>query len=352
MIKILLVQYPGMTGCIYFRQLQPHTYLDLHYKNFQVENIISTRFLTDDQLKQYSLIQFHKNFVPDKSVDDFSIFDRIKKLGIKIMVDFDDYWSVPQTHRLYNKYKEDNFPERYRNMLKKADYVSVTTTELAEKVKPFNKQVYIFPNALDVQSKLLNPVKTYTDNIMRFGYMGGVDHKGDVALMQGLNTRLIQMKLPYRLYLFGFNKKNQAYIDYANILSDNGQSFDNIKLFEPLKIPEYLMYYNMINVSLVPLENNLFNNLKSELKLIEAGFFRKAVICSNVYPYKSLLKNKVNCLVIEPGDKRWDKKIKYLVQNPGLAKELGENLYLDVTGKFSLEKVTRYRAQVYEQLLA
>jgi glycosyltransferase involved in cell wall biosynthesis len=93
------------------------------------------------------------------------------------------------------------------------------------------------------------------------------------------------------------------------------------------------------------LEENSFNQYKSELKLIEAGFFKKPVIVSNVAPYTELTDN---CLAVNTRSD-WYSHCKKLIDNPELGKDLGEKLYHSVA-KFSLEKVNQSRMKFYSDV--
>jgi glycosyltransferase involved in cell wall biosynthesis len=98
---------------------------------------------------------------------------------------------------------------------------------------------------------------------------------------------------------------------------------------------------------LVPLEANRFNRYKSELKMIEAGFFKKAVIVSNVDPYRRLITSK-NCLKVE-SQSDWFKHCKRLIENRSLATDLGEALYESVQ-KYSIDIVNKKRYKFYQDV--
>jgi len=99
----------------------------------------------------------------------------------------------------------------------------------------------------------------------------------------------------------------------------------------------------------VPLVNNFFNSMKSELKIVEAGFMRKAAIVSDVEPYRSLLTDS-NCLKVSVKP-HWKKRMQRLINNPRQAEDLGEALYETVKDKFDLIQVTRRREQFYKSIL-
>ena len=93
---------------------------------------------------------------------------------------------------------------------------------------------------------------------------------------------------------------------------------------------------------------NKFNNLKSELKLIEAGFFKKAVIVDNVHPYRDLIKHKENALVVNKYTD-WYKHCKYLLNNPNAVTDLGEALY-ETVQPYHIKEVNKKRLKFYRDV--
>jgi glycosyltransferase involved in cell wall biosynthesis len=143
--------------------------------------------------------------------------------------------------------------------------------------------------------------------------------------------------------LFGYDG-TYVYNHYADILNKNG----NFDVFKGLPIYSYPQFYNLMDCSLVPLEENNFNKYKSELKLIEAGFFKKAVIVSNVHPYKKVI-NKDNCLTVN-NSTDWSRHCQRLIDNPSQAKDLGEALHESVK-QYSIDIVNKKRYKFYQDVL-
>jgi len=106
--------------------------------------------------------------------------------------------------------------------------------------------------------------------------------------------------------------------------------------------------------------NGIINH-NSQLKVIEAGFHKKALIASEIGPYtidlKHCLKNGEfvdgNALLVP--EKRnhsdWAAHIKKLVNNPNLIKDMGERLYETVKDTYDLRQVTKTRADFYKSFL-
>ena len=84
----------------------------------------------------------------------------------------------------------------------------------------------------------------------------------------------------YREYLLNF--KQEEYKDVAN---------EPYRRVWTKPITSYASNYNLFDISLAPLEENLFNKVKSQLKVIEAGFHKKAIIAQDFGPYQIDLVN-------------------------------------------------------------
>jgi glycosyltransferase involved in cell wall biosynthesis len=126
-------------------------------------------------------------------------------------------------------------------------------------------------------------------------------------------------------------------------------------------VTSYAKNYSKFDISLSPIQNHIFNRMKSQLKVIEAGFYKKALIASNVGPYTIDLKHALhqgkftdgNALLVNENNNHsdWAKNIKKLVDNPSMIVDLGERLYETVKDKYDLNNVTRERYQFYKSLI-
>ena len=122
-------------------------------------------------------------------------------------------------------------------------------------------------------------------------------------------------------------------------------------------VTSYAKNYSKFDVSLSPIKNTMFNRMKSQLKVIEAGFYKKAIIASNIGPYTIDLKHCMengnfvdgNAILINEARNHadWAKFIEKLVKNPNLIKDMGERLYETVKDKYDLKNVTNDRRQFY-----
>lgn len=404
-IRILVIPSDNY-GCGRFRSIWPHAYIQEHYSDmFDIDIIFQQNFpqdiSLDEFINRYDIIHLHKQL--DK---DCQFIKMAKYLGKKVIVDIDDHYNLGNDHPMSITAKKERWQDPIINHLKLADYVTTTTDIFANVLKKHNKNVVVFPNAIDPSSEQFIPHPTKSDKI-RFGLICGSSHLNDIKLLDGLVNQLPKDVLDkIQFVLCGFDThgtrtiyypdgkvekreilpQESVWYEYEKIMTNNFKSVSEphknfLHMFVPnseypdieheayrrcwtKNIEEYCQHYNNIDVLLVPLKENEFNAVKSELKFIEAGFFHKAVIAQNFGPYtigsKSMFEkgNKFNedgnCLLVETSKnhKQWAKYIKKLVENPELIEKLGENMYNHVKDTYNIETVAKARVELYKKMMS
>ena len=108
---------------------------------------------------------------------------------------------------------------------------------------------------------------------------------------------------------------------------------------------------------MAPIKNHMFNRMKSQLKVIEAGFYKKAIIASNIGPYTIDLKHALkygefvdgNALLVDESRNHsdWAKYVKKLVKNSSWAEDLGERLYETVKDTYDLNHIYHINSALY-----
>jgi glycosyltransferase involved in cell wall biosynthesis len=374
-MKILLVTSPRTTGLNYHRQIVPFSAMDIDLHVIQKWD----EEATDEFLKEFQCVSFLRSINLDGKTTE--IAERIKKLGLKVHFDIDDYWKLPSSHPLYKGYKAQNVEQQVMEAIKVSDFVTTTTEYLATRIKEINKNVYVLRNAINPEEPQWEIVNLPND-LTRFGYIAGVHHNKDVKVVAPAIQKALKEIKDIQVSVAGFNvnvypngmKQINCYYKEVEMLFT-----DNLKLIRDLQYKEYLKantpeqneltndknykrlwgldcfnygkLYNFIDVSLVPLEQNMFSACKSELKLIEAGFMKKAVIVSNVKPY-DLIINDSNCLSVHPSRNHidWLLNIRKLCKEPNLRDDLASQLYEDVKDKYHIKTVNVERKQIFDKL--
>lgn len=340
-MKIFIALQERFAGCGFYRLYQPHNRLG---KTKKLDVLISPGLENNGGWvpMDFDLAIFHKGYFCFKTIA------KLKSLGIPVIVDFDDWWRLDTEHVFYKDYLQDDSSDKMVRLAREADYLTCTTERLAIELRRVNPNVTVIPNAWDSDYPQCEPKRAKESKLI-FGYLGGHCHSKDVVQLHGVNNRLSSEFSNYKFRLMGVDG-SEVYNQYSMVMSDNGalapSHFDWI---EKADIWHYPQFYNHLDVSLVPLVNNKFNSLKSELKLIEAGFMKKAVVVDNVHPYRDMIKHKHNAMVVNKyGD--WYKNIKYLIKNPQAVIDLGEALHETVQG-YDIDIVNEKRYNFYKDVL-
>jgi glycosyltransferase involved in cell wall biosynthesis len=350
------------------------------------------------------------NFGPYEKMAE--LLERTKQLGIVTIMDLDDYWAPGPHHPAYLMIKKQGIPEKIVGNLKVAENITTTTDIFAEEIGKLNQNVYVLPNAIDPNEKQYVPKPEKSDRI-RIGWLGGSSHMEDLKLLEGLVGKLKGDKLldQIQFVLCGYDlrgvitmidqktgqqtqraikphesvwyKYEQIFTDNFSIVSDEYKKhllsftkdeYEDV-MNEPYRrvwtkpISTYATNYNLFDISLAPLSEHLFNKVKSQLKVIESGFHKKALVAQDFGPYQIDLVNAyqkpekkkahptfnkdANAYLVpsHKNHKQWYQHLKKLITNPEQIELLSNNLYETVKDTYSIEAVSKQRRELYLNLL-
>lgn len=336
-------------GVEYHRLLIPYVNLakthqiELHQTN--EVNIEKT------DLTQFHLVVFSR--VLSNFGNDDGVLAQLQKAGIPFIVDVDDYWILPTNHLLYLQWQQRKMTQRIELALRHATAVTTTTPHLASQIRRLNKNVVIAPNAIDpVQPQFIH--RATRAETVRVGWVGGLCHTDDIPLLQRGFSRLYEEKdlqRKYSVHLCGYSPQNFDVWGYYEDIFTAGQSRINYHRVPGKDVRNYATMYNGLDVCIVPLVDTPFNRCKSPLKLLEAGWFKKPCVVSEVYPYTLMGQHYQNLLFVQNNKVDWHKYIKKLIENPSLRQDLGEALHETVKENYMIDKVNVVRGQVVEKII-
>lgn len=403
--KVLVVP-SDRTGCGSFRSINPHIALEEKYPDeFSIDIDYEPQVNNDEWLKQYDIIHYHRTLGPYEQMNE--ILSRLDKLGIVSIMDLDDYWSPGQHHPSYFIIKKHKLDTLIFGNIKNARNITTTTQIFADEIAKTNKNVFVIPNAINPKEKQYIPKPERSDRI-RIGWLGSSSHLKDLEILERPISQIgndKEMLKKVQFVLCGFDLRGtmtmidektgketnrpilpheSVWYQYEKIFTDNysivspeykefllqfkREEYPNVDN-EPYRrvwtkpISSYASNYNLFDISLAPLEENIFNLVKSQLKLEESGFHKKALIAQNYGPYKIDGKNAIeyggewnkdgNSILIDTNrnHKNWYKAMTKLIENPELIKQLSDNLYDTVKDTYSDEKVAEIRYNLYKKLL-
>ena len=403
MSKINVLVVPSdKTGVGKFRSVDPHVFLqNLYPDDFHIDIIYDVPMNNMEFWKKYQIIAFHRSITPDFEAS-HELIQKLNGMGIVTIDDMDDYWMPTKEHPIHDVIRFNKINEKITANLKVAKYVTTTTSIFADEIMKLNKNVVIFPNAINPNEPQFKEPTPESDKL-RIGWLGGSSHLHDLQLLDQSFSKLTQYKDKLQYVLCGFDTRgsvteinaqtgehkkrdilphetvwaqyekiftqnystvSEDYKKYLNVFSTEG--YPN-EMNEPYlrvwtrPVQSYAKNYSKFDVSLAPIKNHIFNRMKSQLKVIEAGFYKKAIIASNLGPYTIDLKHSLdhgnfvdgNALLVDENRNHsdWAKFIEKLVKNPNMAKDMGERLYETVKDKYDLNVVTKARAEFYKSIV-
>ena len=372
-----------------------------HSDDFHVDIDYDPKINDINYWKNYDIVHFHRSIGNDYN-QSVSIIQNLNNMGIVTIMDLDDYWLPTKEHPIHQLVIQHKLHEKIIANLKVARYVTTTTSVFATEISKLNKNVFVLPNAINPKEPQFSQETEKSDKL-RFGWLGGSSHLHDLKLLDGTFSKLSTLKDKFSVYLCGFDTRGTV----TEINKDTGEQkqreikpeetvwaryeeifTNNYKLVSPehknllmkfeqsdliskdeyfynrvwtKPVTTYASNYRWFDVSLAPIKNHIFNRVKSQLKVIEAGFYKKAIIASNIGPYTIDLKHALNqgnftdgnALLVDEvkNHSDWAKYMKKLIENPNWAFDLGERLYETVKDTYDLNKVTSDRAELYKQLV-
>jgi len=401
--KIRVLVLPSdSSGVGKYRSLDPHIMLqNLYPDDFHVDIDYQPKIDDQNYWKQYQIVHFHRN-IGQNYEDSPRLIEQLKSIGIIVIMDVDDYWLPTKEHPIHHLIIKNQIHKKIIDNVKASSYVTTTTEIFANEIRKFNKNTLIFPNAINPREEQFNEPTLPSEKI-RVGWLGGSSHLHDLKLLDGMVNKLKPQQDKLQFYLCGFDTRGTVteinkntgeemrrpikpeetvWVKYEHIFTDNykiitptyktfldkfndddylGWQNENYVRVWTKPTTSYAKNYSKFDISLSPIVDHVFNRMKSQLKVIEAGFYKKAIIASNVGPYTIDLKHAVNggsfvdgnALLVDKHKNHsdWVKNIKLLVNNPNMIKDLGERLYETVKDTYDLNIVTKNRSEFYKSLI-
>lgn len=237
-----------------------------------------------------------------------------------IVFELDDYilnLPVKSLHR-------DEMPQGMAASLRKAlsycDRLVVSTPPLAEALQGFHSDIRVAANRLPPSwwSFAATP-KLLGEGKPRVGWAGGVGHTGDLLLVADVVAELA-------------NEVDWVFFGHC---PEALQPY--VKEFHPgVEITQYPAKLAALNLDLAiaPLEENLFNRCKSNLKLLEYGACGYPVVCTDFGPYQG----DMPVVRVKNRFKDWVDAIRLMLANHDLRLDMAQRLQAEVRANWMLDQ--------------
>lgn len=269
----------------------------------------------------------------------------------------DDYLHIPESNPCH---RDMCAPERqweYREMVKMADAVTVSTEQLKNVLYPYNKNIHVFPNNVESvfcgdwggvykayhkeeQNEQGNAVirsnhgmvnvpayfeQTVIDGytkkevskekkrVIRVGYTGTPTHKEDFETIKYVLDKLVD-KYYKKIWLVFIGDR----YFYDQMHKGRGRVI-------PIDNSNYHMYLYQIrnlDIGIAPLTPNIFNMSKSPIKAVEYGSWGIPAVLPNLITYNREFTNGKNALFYN-NSREFSECLEELINNDSLRENLG-----------------------------
>lgn len=233
---------------------------------------------------------------------------------------------------------------RMQETLRHCDYGITTTNRLAKELKNYIPEVYINRNVsseemLEISENILkeNENLKREDEKIYLGYMSGsITHNPDFELISSVIKKILKKYDNVYLSVVGF-------LDVPEDMKEVEHKIVKKDFVDWKKLPKLI---SELDINLVPLEDSVFNEAKSENKWVEAGLVKTVTVASAIGPFKELIKNGEMGYLCENEDE-WEAALENLIQNKDLRNRIAEKTY-NIVRK---ENVTAYTGMGLAQFL-
>ncbi|ULT69187.1 glycosyltransferase [Pseudomonas sp. BC42] len=244
---------------------------------------------------------------------------RMKKYSSALRVfELDDYIVSAPKKNTHARNKPVNTEQMLREGIGLCDRVVVTTQPLADALSSMHSDIRVVPNmlALDPWASLTS--RRGTSSKPRVGWGGGTSHTGDLEIIAEVVRELAN---EVEWVFFGMCPDDlRPYVHEFHSLTSL-QSY-------PFKLASL-----NLDLALAPLEFHIFNDCKSNLRLLEYGACGYPVICTDTEAYRGFLP----CTKVRSNStEEWLQAIRMHLSDPAASYRMGDELREAVHRDFML----------------
>lgn len=252
-----------------------------------------------------------------------------KRLGLTVLYDIDDpifsdkvMGSNQNLEHLQPRERKHliNASRDYLSAMRACDACIVSTPGMLEAVAlHVDTPVYLWRNAVDSESReivrqiLADGTPPTPADIVTIGYMSGSRaHDSDFATISKPLSRVLRDHPNTQLLVAG----------HATLPEEFAGLEDRIIHHPPASYRFYFHWLTQVDLVVIPLETNAFNQCKSAIRLLEAAMLAKPCIASAVGDFVNVASHAETALLASD-EQQWHDALEELVISPRLRERIG-----------------------------
>jgi len=255
-----------------------------------------------------------------------------KKLNKKVLFDIDDlvfdikYTKADTYIQALSPYEKSYYDKKTMligKTLLLCDEAITTNDFLAKELKNYIPDVFINHNIASEEmwklseNALIKKSKMKSSDEVIIGYFSdNIPHNSNIKMIIPILTKILLEFKNVKLLLLGE-------LDFLYEMQGFLSQIIKKKFIDWRQLPELI---SKIDISIVPLENNIFNKAKSENIWVEAALVKVPTIASNIGEFKqNIIHGKTGLLCTKPEE--WYTAIKSLITDSFLRKTIASNAF-------------------------
>ncbi len=254
-----------------------------------------------------------------------------------------DTLDLPQTEQTLNHWF--SFISRIRASIQLCDALITTNAFLAEKLSQyFGKPVHVVPNFMndaqtDISKQIFHLKKNSgwkRDKDITLGYFSGTQtHNKDFEVIASALAELFAADSRIKLRIGG-------HLQVCEQIAQFEHRLETIPFCDFVNLQTAV---GKVDINLVPLQENVFSNCKSELKYFEAAAVGTVTVATPVYTYSHAIQDGKNGFLSASYD--WFDKLRYLVAHLDQQPAIAENAFIDSEQRYWLKPQISILEQIF-----
>ncbi|WP_223920853.1 glycosyltransferase [Geobacter sp. AOG2] len=269
------------------------------------------------------------------------VIRQLMATGKPVVFEVDDYiTAIPRSNPSYEWAQQ--CIGHMEECIRDCDAVTVSTGALKEVFSRLNPSIFVLPNLID-DTLWEQPAPPSGEGKIVIGFTGTNTHIPDIAFLEETLDRIAVAhpgKVTFtfmgcaterlsRLPGFRFIPFETTYQAYARTLQ---------------QVP--------MDIALVPLENNVFNRCKSNVKWLEYSACGIAGVYADLPPYNTTVEHGVTGVLAGNDPQQWFGAIDLLIRNRELRRSIAANARRKVLSEYTMIKGAHRWLDVYRQVIA
>ena len=276
-----------------------------------------------------------------------ALLQEAARLGLRVYYDIDDPIFDETSYRQNRNLESLSIRERehllgqipaYREVMQRIGSVIVSTSGMRERVQSATSvdEVIVWPNLIDsatrsVFQQLVPPERVESGQLILGYFSGSRAHDFDLEQVASVLAGLLADHDEVQIHLGG----------YTRLPADLEPFESRVTFLGFMSYHAYLERLSAVDIHIVPLVIDQFNDCKSGIRYLEASMCKVPTVASEVGQFTEMIEQGETGFLCR-SEEDWRANLETLIANPGRRREIADAAHAVVNADYALTS-TRYQ---------